>query len=107
MDGDEPQGPLPTPQTLPPSHPNPSQVGEGLPAGGDRAMLSLAGGGGVRAAAAGVLPSMSLSELLQHFSRSGTGGGSSHTTASSRTSLVHINHPKPSNPTGQLRQAHV
>ena len=46
MDGEEEQGPLPTPGTPPPSHPNPSQVGEGLPAGGDGAMLSLGGGGG-------------------------------------------------------------
>ena len=46
MDGDEEHGPLPTPGTLPPSHPTPSQVGEVLPAKGDGAMLSLGGGGG-------------------------------------------------------------
>ena len=41
--GDEAQGPLPTPGALPPSHPTPSQVGDGL--GRDGAMLSLGGGG--------------------------------------------------------------
>ena len=44
MDGDEAHGPHPTPGTLPPSHPTPSQVGDGL--GRDGAMLSLGGGGG-------------------------------------------------------------
>ena len=44
VDGDEAQGPLPTPGTPPPSHPTPSQVGDGL--GRDGAMLSLGGGGG-------------------------------------------------------------
>ncbi len=105
MDDDEAQGPVPTPGTPPPSHPNPSQEGDGF--GRDGAMLSLGGGGGGGAAAAGALPSMSLAELLQHFSRSGTGAGSSHTTASSRTSLVQINQTKPANPTGKLRTALV
>ncbi len=46
MDGDEAHDPLPTPGTFPPSHPTPSQVGDGL--GRDGAMLSVGGGGGAR-----------------------------------------------------------
>ena len=99
MDDDEGHGPLPTPGTLPPSHPTPSQVGDGL--GRVETMLSL---GGCRAPAA-VLPSMSLAELLDHFSRSEPGAGSSYTTASSRTSPVQIFQPKISNLGGQLRTA--
>ena len=91
--------PVPTPRFLPPSNPNPSKVGEGLIIHGD------AGG-----AAAGVcaLPSMSLAELLEQFSRNGSGAVSSQTRAiSSRIIPVKIEQPKPSNPTGQLRTALV
>ena len=93
------QHPVPTPGNLPPSNPHPSKVGDGLCIIGD-GDDGAAGGGGS-------LPTMSLAELLEQFTKSARATGSGHTTAYSSPSLVQILQPKISNPCGQLRTALV
>ncbi len=98
VEDDEAQGPVPTPRTPPPSHPNPSEVGAGL--GRDGAMLSLGEGVG------GGVPTMTLAELLELSSGSATHSGFPSRICA-RPLQAKIIHPKISYPTQQLRTALV
>ncbi len=101
-----PRHPFPTPSILPPSNPHPSKVGDGLFIQGDLGGRDAAARpGGVAAACAGI-PTMSFAELVEHSSRSG-----SHTLFPSYQCAgplqAQVLHAKISDPTQQLRTAHV